>query len=367
MDRRIEKLADVLLNYSLKIKKGDKLLISGGEATLPLIKAVYKKAIELGAFPQVDIGIEDLTEMLLKYGSEEQITYVPESQKRAFETVDAILTIWGDVNTRFLTNVDASKMKLRSRGRKELMEIFHKRMANKELRWCGTQFPTHANAQEASMSLSEYEDFVYGAGFIYEDDPVARWMQIKKEQEKICEYLNKKETLRIVSKDTDITMSIKGRKWINCCGEENFPDGEVFTSPVEDSVNGYIRFSFPGIYAGREIEDIYLEFKDGKVVKAKAAKGEDLLLELLETDEGAKFLGEVAIGTNYGIQKFTKNMLFDEKIGGTIHLAIGRAFPEAGGKNMSSIHWDMLCDMKEEGKIYADGELIYEKGQFLIK
>lgn len=367
MDPRLLKLSDVLLTYSLKIKKGDKLLISGGESTLPLIKAVYKRAIELGAYPQVDIGVEDLTEILLKYGSEDQITYTPESLKRAFETVDAVLTIWGDKNTRFLTNVDASKMKLRSRGRRELMEIFHERMAKGELRWCGTQFPTHANAQEASMSLSEYEDFVYGAGYIYEEDPVAKWMKIRDEQQKICDFLNTKETLRIVSKDTDITMSIKGRKWINCCGEENFPDGEVFTSPIEDSVNGHIRFSFPGIYAGREIEDIYLEFKDGKVVNAKAAKGEDLLLELLETDEGAKFLGEVAVGTNYGIQKFTKNMLFDEKIGGTVHLAIGRGFPEAGGQNVSSIHWDMLCDMKEEGKIFADGELIYEKGQFLIK
>ena len=366
MDSRITKLADVLLSYSLRIKKGDKLLIQGGEATLPLVKAVYKRAIELGAHPQVDISIEDLGEYILKYGTDEQLMYVPDSTKKAFETVEAFLTIWGDVNTRYLTNADASRLKLRSRGRSELTKIIHERMARGELRWCGTQFPTHANAQEASMSLSEYEDFVYGAGYINEDDPVARWTKIREEQDRICEYLNNKETLRIVSKDTDITLSIKGRKWINCAGEENFPDGEVFTSPIEDSANGYIRFSFPGLYAGREIEDIRLEFENGKVVKATAAKGEELLRELLETDEGAKFLGEVAIGTNYGIQTFTRNMLFDEKIGGTVHLAIGRGFPEAGGQNMSTIHWDMLCDMKEEGKIFADGELIYEKGKFLI-
>ncbi|KRQ86479.1 Aminopeptidase 2 [Caloramator mitchellensis] len=366
MDSRITKLADVLLNYSLNIKKGEKLLIQGGEATLPLVKAVYKRALELGAHPQVDIVVEDLGEYMLKFGSDEQIMYVPESTIKAFESVDAFLTIWGDVNTRFLTNVDPAKLKLRSRGRQELVKIISERMEKKELKWCGTQFPTHANAQEASMSLTEYEDFVYGAGYIDDENPVAKWEKIREEQDRICEYLNNKENLRIVSKDTDISMSIKGRKWINCAGEENFPDGEVFTCPVEDSVNGYIRFSFPGIYAGREIEDIRLEFENGRVVKATAAKGEELLKELLETDEGAKLLGEVAIGTNYGIQAFTKNMLFDEKIGGTVHLAIGRAFPEAGGKNMSTIHWDMLCDMKEEGKIYADGELIYEKGKFLI-
>lgn len=265
-----------------------------------------------------------------------------------------------------LTNVDASKMKLRSRGRRELIDIFERRMASGELKWCGTLYPTQANAQEASMSLEEYEDFVYGAGYIDTENPIEKWQEVKKEQDRICKILDTKKELRIVSKDTDIKMSIEGRKWVNCCGDQNFPDGEVFTSPVEDSVEGYIRFSFPGIYAGREIEDIRLRFEKGKVVEATAAKGEDLLLQLLDTDEGARFLGEVAVGTNYGIKRFTKNMLFDEKIGGTVHLAIGRGFPEAGSKNSSAIHWDMLCDMREGGEIYADGELIYKDGKFLI-
>lgn len=366
MDNRIAKLAQVLLKYSLNLKAGDKLLIQGGEATIPLIKEVYREAVKMGVYPQVDLGIEELTEIMLKHGNDEQIMYIPESAKTAFETVDAILTIWGDKNTRMLTNIEASKMKLRSRGRRQLIDIFERRMASKELKWCGTQFPTQADAQEASMSLEEYEDFVYGAGYIDLENPIEKWQEVMEQQERICRILDTKKEIRIVSKDTDIKMSVEGRKWINCCGNENFPDGEVFTSPIEDSVEGYIRFSFPGIYAGREIEDIRLKFEKGKVVEATAAKGEELLLELLDTDEGAKFLGEVAVGTNYGIKKFTKNMLFDEKIGGTVHLAIGRGFPEAGSKNSSAIHWDMLCDMRDGGEIYADGELIYKDGKFII-
>lgn len=366
VDNRVTKLAQVLLKYSLNLKAGDKLLIQGGQATIPLIKEVYREAVKMGVYPQVDLGIEELTEIMLKYGNDEQIMYIPESAKTAFETVDAILTIWGEKNTRMLTNIDASKMKLRSRGRRQLIDIFERRMASKELKWCGTQFPTQADAQEASMSLEEYEDFVYGAGYIDLENPIEKWQEVREQQERICRILDTKKEIRIVSKDTDIRMSVEGRKWINCCGNENFPDGEVFTSPIEDSVEGYIRFSFPGIYAGREIEDIRLKFEKGKVVEATAAKGEELLLELLDTDEGAKFLGEVAVGTNYGIKKFTKNMLFDEKIGGTVHLAIGRGFPEAGSKNSSAIHWDMLCDMRDGGEIYADGELIYKDGKFII-
>ena len=215
------------------------------------------------------------------------------------------------------------------------------------------------------MSLAEYAEFVFGAGLLYHGDPVAEWRKIDAQQEKICDFLNRQSNLHILSRDTDITMSIAGRKWINCSGHENFPDGEVFTGPVEDSVTGYIRFSFPGIFAGQEIEDIRLEFEKGKVVKATAAKGQELLHALLETDTGARYVGEVAVGTNFGIQKFTRNMLFDEKIGGTVHLALGAAYPESGGKNVSGIHWDMLCDMREGGEIYTDDQLIYRNGKFL--
>ena len=366
MDNRIKKHAEVLLKYSLDIKKGEKIVIVGDVVTLPLIKESYRLAVEMGALPQVMINSEELKEILLKRGSEEQIKYVPDSVKKAFETVDVVLSFFGGTNTRMLSNVNPEKLKLSAQGSSEITRIFFERVAKKELRWCGTMFPNQANAQEANMSISEYEDFVYGAGYIDRKDPIAEWKEIEKKQECICKILDGKKHLRIVSRATDLKMSIEGRKWVNCCGRVNFPDGEVFTGPVEDSVEGHIRFSFPGIYGGREIEDIQLTFERGKVIKATAAKGQELLEQILETDKGAKYVGEIAAGTNYNIQKFTKHMLFDEKIGGTVHLAIGRSIPESLGKNQSAIHWDMLCDMKKGGEIFADGELVYKDGKFLI-
>ena len=365
MDNRIKKHAEVLLRYSLDLKKGEKIVIVGDVVTLPLIKESYRLAVELGGLPQVMINSEELKELLLKGGSEEQIKYVPDSVKKVFETVDVLLSFFGGSNTRMFSNVNPVKLKLSAQGSSEITRIFFERESKKELRWCGTMFPNQANAQEANMSISEYEDFVYGAGYIDRKDPIAEWNKIEKKQEGICKILDGKKHLRIVSKDTDLKMSIEGRKWVNCCGKVNFPDGEVFTGPVEDSVEGHIRFSFPGIYGGREIEDIQMAFERGKVIKATADKGQELLEQLLETDKGARYVGEIAAGTNYNIEKFTKHMLFDEKIGGTVHLAIGRSIPESLGKNQSAIHWDMLCDMKKGGKIYADGELIYKDGKFL--
>jgi len=366
MDNRIKKHAEILLKYSLNLKEGEKMVIVGDVVTLPLIKESYRLAVELGALPQVMINNEELKEILLKGGSEEQVKYVPDSVKKAFETVDVVLSFFGGTNTRMLSNVAPEKLKLEAQGLSEITRIFFERVAKKELRWCGTMFPNQANAQEANMSVSEYEDFVYGAGYIDSKDPIAEWKKIEKKQEGICNILNGKKHLRIVSRDTDLKMSIEGRKWVNCCGKANFPDGEVFTGPVEDSVEGHIRFSFPGIYGGREIEDIQLTFERGKVVKATAAKGQELLEQILETDKGARYVGEIAAGTNYNIKKFTRHMLFDEKIGGTVHLAIGRSIPESLGKNQSAIHWDMLCDMKKGGEIFADGELVYKDGKFLI-
>ena len=278
---------------------------------------------------------------------------------------DVWLTAWGNRNTRMLSRIDSNKLKIHQQGASVWRKIYSDRTGDGSLRWCGTQYPTYADAQEASMSMSEYEDFVYGAGLLDSEDPVSEWKKISKEQDRWVKYLDSKSSLHIVSEGTDIMIGINGRKWINCDGKQNFPDGEIFTSPLENNINGYITFSFPGIFAGRQIEGIKLEVKDGKVINAWANKGEELLKSLLETDEGSSFFGEVAIGTNYGIKDFTSNMLFDEKIGGTVHMAIGDSMPEAGGKNKSSLHWDMLCDMRNGGKIYADGELFYENGKFI--
>ncbi|HOC06191.1 MAG: aminopeptidase [Bacillota bacterium] len=365
-DPRIEKLAKLLIHYSLGIKKGQTLLIQSTLQAEPLMEAAYKEAILAGAHVTNLAGLPNAAEIFYKYASDEQLEYVSPLEEFITENIDARLHIMASYNTKALSGVDPQRISKNRRAGARLQTRFMERAAAGELHWTLTAYPTNAAAQDANMSLAEYTEFVFGAGLLNDEDPVARWREIDAQQEKICQHLNNCSQLRIVSKDTDISMSIVGRKWINCSGHENFPDGEVFTGPVEDSVNGHIRFSFPGIYAGKEIEDIRLEFKDGKVTKAAAAKGEDLLLALLETDAGARYVGEVAVGTNFGIQKFTRNMLFDEKIGGTVHLALGASYPESGGKNESGIHWDMLCDMRDGGEIYADGELIYKSGKFLL-
>lgn len=364
-DIRLNKLAKVLVNYSTGVKKGDFVFIQCDEVAKPWMVEVAKEAIKAGGHVETVLTSDEIGEVKLKYSSDEQLKEENFLLKNMLAKADVWLTAWGTRNTRSRSNIDPEKIKLSSQGASSWRKIYSERMGNGSLRWCGTQFPTDADAQEASMSLSEYEDFVYKAGRLDKEDPISEWKRISLEQEKWVKYLDTKNEIHIISEGTDIRVGVKNRKWINCDGKENFPDGEVFTSPVDDDINGYITFSFPGIYAGKEIEGIRLEVKDGKLVKANAKKGEDLLHSLLQTDSGASKFGEVAIGTNYGIQKFTRNMLFDEKIGGTIHMALGDSMPEAGGKNRSTIHWDMLCDMRNGGKIYADGELFYEDGRFI--
>lgn len=366
MDQRIEAMAKVLAGYSLKIKKGDEVYLVGEVDTLPLMRALFKEAVDLEANVHTLITDQRMREILLKNGTEEQLLRESALLRLVAERADVMVSLWGESNTRSLTNVDPARTRSRVKGNAAINAIFHEREGKGELRWCGTQFPTNASAQEASMSLSEYEDFVYGACLVDRPDPVRAWKEVEARQEALCKVLDTKKELRVVSRDTDLRLRVEGRKWINCCGLQNFPDGEVFTSPIEDSAEGHIRFSFPGISYGREVEDIRLVFEKGKVIEATAAKGEEVLKQILTVDEGASRVGEIGIGTNYGIGKFTKNMLFDEKIGGTIHLAIGLSLPDALGLNKSAIHWDMLCDMREGGKIWADDELIYEKGAFLI-
>lgn len=363
-DVRLNKLAKLLVNYSTEVKPGDFVLVQCDDVATPWMVEVVKEAVKAGAHVETLIDSQEAKYIKLKHASNEQLLEENYIQKCAIEKADVWLTAWGSQNTKANSNIPSEKIKYSSKGASSWRRIYSERCGDGTLRWCGTQFPTHADAQEASMNIFEYEDFVYGAGLLDYDDPVAEWKKISREQERWVQYLDTKKELHIISQGTDIKVNIENRKWINCDGKANFPDGEIFTSPVEDGINGVITFSFPGIYAGKEIEGIVLKVEQGKVVEATAKKGEELLKELINTDEGASFFGEVAIGTNYGIKKFTRNMLFDEKIGGTIHMALGDSMPEAGGKNRSTIHWDMLCDMRNSGKIYADGELFYENGEF---
>jgi aminopeptidase len=364
VDQRIEKLAKLCTHYSVAVKPKEKVIIQGTGMAFPLINEIYKECLLSDAYPMVLANL-NVQYTLFKYAKVRQLKFVSPVEKFIAENIDVSIGIFCEPNPKGLTNIDPARIRMRSASRAGLVEIFNRRVKEGKLRWVGLPYPINAQAQEAAMSLEEYEDFVYSSCLVNREDPVAEWKRIHTQQEKICKFLNKTSEIHVTGEDTDLTFNVKDRKWINCSGTENMPDGEVFTGPVENSANGAIRFTFPGIVSGREVEDIRLTFKNGKVVKASAAKGDELLQQLLKI-EGADHIGETAIGTNYCITKFTKSMLFDEKMGGTIHLALGSSYPESGGTNKSAIHWDILKDMNKDGEIYADGQLFYKNGKFLV-
>jgi aminopeptidase len=358
-----QKFARTLVHYSLDIKPRDVLLARTTSLANPLLKEVYREALEAGAHVIPRLSFDGQEEAFLRSASDEQLAWVSPIDRAEMESITARLTISAPYNTR--GGGDAKRQGQWLRGQAELTQRFRQRSAEGSLKWTGTLFPTHALAQEAGMSLREYEEFVYTAMFLDRADPISEWQAFSKEQQSKVDRLDRVSTLRIVAEDTDLTLSVAGRKWMNSDGHRNFPSGEVFTGPVEDSANGTIRFTFPAVRGGQEVEDVRLRFENGRVMEATAARGQDYLNTVLDTDEGARFLGEVAIGNNYGIQRFTKNTLFDEKIGGTCHLAVGSSYLETGGKNESAVHWDMVCDLRRGGEIYADGEVIHRDGQWV--
>jgi aminopeptidase len=364
-DPRLTKLAGVLVNYSVGVKKGQIVRISGPPLATPLVLEIYRAVVGAGGNPFVILTPEESAEILLKDGSGDQLKFVNPVGMFMSEHLDCAISMWGEENTRSLSNCDPKKMAAMQLGRKPILERFLQRAADGALKWVGTQFPSNASAQDAEMSLSEYEDFVFNAGLLNEPDPVAAWKKISVAQQRLVDFLNGKSDYRVVaSNGTDIRMSVAGMRWINCDGHENFPDGEVFTGPVIDSVNGQINFTFPAVHHGREVQDVKLTFKNGKVIGASASKGEDYLLGLLDTDSGSRLVGECAIGTNYGISRYTRNTLFDEKIGGTVHFALGAGYPETGNKNESGLHWDMVCDLRGGGFVEIDGTKINVDGKF---
>ena len=365
-DPRHEKLARLLTEYSVALKPGDVVAIQGDASTAPLMRECYRAALRRGAFVYVDARIDSLAEIFYAEANPDQLKWVSPFAKFKFTKADALISFWGEENTKALTNVDPKRLAATSSARKAVNKIYMDRSASGALRWVGTQWPCNASAQDAEMSLTEYEEFVFGAGHLDDRDPIAAWKRISKDQQALTNFLNKSREVRIVAEDTDIRYSCKGRKWINCDGHYNFPDGEVFTGPVESSVEGHVKFSFP-VHGGREVHGARLTFERGKVVKAEAEKGQDFLRAMINMDGGSCYLGEGAIGTNYNVTRYTKNTLFDEKIGGTIHLALGAGYTETGNKNRSGLHWDMVCDLRKGGELYIDGNLIQKDGKFLNK
>ena len=370
-DIRLDKLAKILVEYSTEVKPGQLVRVAGDTVGLPLLEAIYEHALRMGAHPFVKAAPSSAQEIFYEMASEEQLQYLSPIARHEVETIDVSISLWAETNTKSLSMVDPKRQGIASAARKPLMKTFMERAKTKQLRWCGTLFPTPASAQDAEMGLRQYEDFVFNAGHLDKDDPVSEWRKIEERQQRVVDYFNGTKEVRFqAANGTHLTVNVEGMTWINCCGHENFPDGEVFTGPNleadDGGVNGVVRYSFPAVYQGREVPGIELTFEKGRVVEAKSEKNCDFLLAMLDQDEGARRLGEIAIGTNYQIQRYTKNLLFDEKIGGTFHAAVGAGYPETGNDNESGLHWDMVCDLREGGTITVDGKVISKDGRFVF-
>src|SRR6266511_1778689 len=365
-DPRVAKLADLLVNYSLELKPGEIVRLDGGTVAAPFVRELYREALRAGANPRTRIEVEGIDVIAVGEASDEQLTFISEIDRFEIEKVDAIVTIWGDRNTRALSQADPRRVSTKIASRRTLTNSLSERIEQGQAKWVGTRFPTDAHAQDAEMSLTEYEDFVYGACHVRADeDPVAHWRGVSVQLNERARELKTFTELRIVGPDTDLRINVAGRDWLAADGKLNMPDGEIFTSPVETETEGEIRFSFPAIFQGRGVEDVRLRFEGGRVVHAEAGNGNAFLQSLLDMDAGARILGEASFGLNYEIDRFTRDILFDEKIGGTMHFALGSSFKRLGGRNDSGLHWDMICDLRDEGEVYADGELVWKAGRFL--
>ena len=352
-DPRVEALADILVQHSTEVGPGDLVLIDGTANARPLLMACYQRVLAAGGHPRLSVGFEEAQEILLAEGSDEQLEFLDPIAKFQADSIQAAIRIRAAENTRALASVDPSRLAKTMIARRPVMD-----QIIENVRWVLCDYPTQALAQEAEMSLNEYADFLYGATNIDWSVMTARLASLKTR-------LERGSAIRIVGPDTDITLRTAGRIWEPADGKKNMPDGEIFTAPIEDSVNGRITYEFPAIYQGRQVDGITLTFKDGLIVEATAERGGEFLNAILDTDPGARRLGEIGIGTNDGIRRHTKNILFDEKMGGTVHLAVGRSYEFTGGKNQSAVHWDMVKDLRTDAALYLDGSLLQENGVFI--
>jgi aminopeptidase len=360
------RLAQVLTEYSTPIQKGDLVAIMAPTTAEPLIAALYEAVLRRGGNPVVYASLPILDEMFYRHASDEQLDYSDPMALYMMEKIDVQYGILAPANTKNMSSVDPGRVARRRQARRPVIETYFRRSGDGSLRWTLTAWPTQAGAQEAQMGLLAYTEFMYRACALDTDNPVAHWTALRERQERLVKWLEGKHHAEIQGPGIDLAFDFNGRVWVNCWGDKNFPDGEIFTCPVEESVNGHVAFSYPTVYGGREVNGVRLTFRDGVAVEASAAKGEDYLLSQLDLDPGARRLGEFALGTNTGIQQFTGETLFDEKIGGTIHMALGKSIEEAGGVNNSVVHWDMVHAMRDGGEITIDGDLFYRNGEFVV-
>jgi len=366
IDQRVKNHAKILVNYSTKVGEGDTCLVEGPVAAEPLIACVYDEILKAGGQPVLSMAFDAQPESFFAHASDAQLEWISPVSKWAADEADCRIVIGADTNTRALSAIPPERQTKRQAATRTLIEQVMKRSADGDHRWVYTLFPTSAYASDAEMSLSDFEDFYFGACLADSDDPVTAWEDASRETKRLAELVTGSSEIHITGPGTDITLGVEGREFIPCFGDRNMPDGEFFTGPVEDSVNGEVSFHLPAMVSGREISGVRFKFESGKVVDASAERGEEFLINLIDTDEGARRLGELGIGTNYRIHKGTRDVLLDEKIGGTVHLAIGASYPESGGENESAIHTDLVCDLRQGGKIEMDGKLLQENGEFKV-
>ncbi|MBN2115305.1 MAG: aminopeptidase [Anaerolineales bacterium] len=370
-DPRVAKFAKILVEHSARIVPGDRVLIEATTAAEPLVRELYIQILEKGGHPEPLVALPGMLpfsqdEFHLTYAKDAQLDFIPTFYKIAYDQFESRIRIHSATNTHGTTNIDPAKVQRRGRALSPITESQMRRGAEGKFKWVTTLYPTDAYAQDASMSLKEYEDFVFGAVHAQEDDPITYWKNTAVDQQKAIDWLAGRHQVVLRGPNVDLTLSVLDRKFMNSVGLFNMPDGEIFTGPVEDSANGWVKFTYPAIYGGVAVEGAELTFNRGRVDRANAEKNQDYLLKMLESDAGSRYLGEFAIGTNTDINRFTGNILFDEKIGGTFHMALGAGYPETGSHNKSAIHWDMICDMRTDSDILVDGELFYKNGEFVF-
>ncbi len=365
MNTILEKYAQLLVDYCLDLKDGERLFVKSTTLAEPLVREVYRQALRKGVHVVTDLDWREKTRIFFSESRDDQLSWISPLTKGVFSDFEAYLHIRAPFNLSEEQSVDPNKRSIRDNHLKEINQLYYRRTADRSLKRCLCQYPTQAAAQLAGMSLEEYEYFVYNACMLFEDDPGGAWRAVHDMQQKLVDHMDEVSMVRYQAEGTDIRFSVRDRKWMNSDGQTNMPSGEIYSSPVEDSVNGHIAFSYPSIYRGQLVEGIRLWVKDGEVTRWSASTGQSLLDEIFQI-EGARQFGEVAIGTNPNIRRSTCNILFDEKMSGTVHMAIGQSYFQTGGKNKSSVHWDMITDMKQGGVIYADDRKIYEDGRFLI-
>jgi aminopeptidase len=365
-DPRMESFARILVDYCTRIAPGDRVFIETSTEGLPMLQEVFEQVLQRGGRPYLQMEFPEQRELYFQYMPNEPATHKNELMAYAYENFEARIRIWTEANTKALMHADSKKQSAWAEGNSSILKSQFDRGASGAFKWVTTLYPTRGYASQADMGFIEYEDFVYKAVHALEKDPVAYWRKVKDEQEKYIQALNGHDRVQLRGPNVDLTLSIKGRTFVNSYGLHNMPDGEIFTGPVENSLNGWVRYTYPAVDMGVVVEGAELHFEEGKVAKATAQVREDFLNQMISTDAGSAYVGEFAFGLNKDIDRFTGHILFDEKIGGSFHMALGAGYPETGSQNHSAIHWDLICDMRQDSEVLVDGELFYKNGEFVV-